>query len=109
MPATVHPTETTVVVADADSGATIHLRIGQQVRVELERDTWDPPISSDNAVLARRSATGGYPTDQAVDALFEAVKAGTADVSTQTDAACFHTEPRCLMPTRLWQVHVIVG
>ena len=102
-------TDSPTVVRDGDSGTTIHVRVGQRVRVRLEQDTWDPPTSSDEAVLTRRTSTGGYPTDTPADAVFEALKPGTADLAAQTDAACFHTEPRCLMPTRLWQVHVVVS
>ena len=108
-PSTLHPTDGTTVVRDGDSGSTIHLRVGQQVRVQLQDGTWDPPTSSDAAVVARRSSSGGYPTNQPVDAVFQAVKAGTAELQAQSDAACFHTQPRCLMATRLWQLHVVVA
>ncbi|MEO6204047.1 MAG: hypothetical protein ABIO67_01495 [Mycobacteriales bacterium] len=99
----------TVTVTDADSGRTIRLAIGQRLRVGLSNGTWQPPVSSDAAVLPRRSSTGGYPSDQPVDATFEATATGIADVTSQTDAACFHTEPRCMMPTRQWSVTVQVS
>jgi hypothetical protein len=107
-PATLRPTATVTVLRDGDAGSTIHMRVGQRIRVQLQQGTWDPPTSSADRVVAPRSSTGGYPTDQPVDALFEAVAPGTADLGAQSDAACFHTEPRCLMPTQLWQVHVVV-
>jgi hypothetical protein len=105
---TTPPAAGATVVREGDSGTTLRVPVGQRIRVVLTDGTWDPPVSS-TASVVRRSSTGGYPSDQPVDAVFEAVTAGTADLSTSTDAACFHTEPRCLMPTRLWQVHVVVG
>jgi hypothetical protein len=96
-------------VTDDDSGATVHLTVGQHLRVRLSQGTWDPPVSSADGVVVRRKSSGGYPTDQPVDATFDAVGRGSADVTAQSDAACFHTEPRCLMASRQWQVHVIVG
>jgi hypothetical protein len=44
-----------------------------------------------------------------VDAVFGAAKRGTADVTAESDAACFHTEPRCMMASRQWQVRVSVS
>jgi hypothetical protein len=99
----------TVTVTDDDSESTVHLRVGQHLRVRLSSGTWDPPVSSAASVVARRSSSGGYPSDQPVDATFEAVGKGTADVTAQSDAACFHTEPRCMMASRQWRVHVVVG
>ena len=99
----------TVIVTQDDSGTTVRLVRGQRLRVRLSQDSWTPPQSSAADVVVRRSSTGGYPTDQPVDALFEAVGAGTAEVTSQTDARCFHSDPPCLMPQRMWQVTVVVG
>jgi hypothetical protein len=96
-------------VTDDDNDATVHLRVGQHLRVRLSQGTWDPPVSSADRVVVRRSSSGGYPSDQPVDATFDAAGGGTADVTAQSDAACFHTEPRCLMASRQWQVHVTVS
>jgi hypothetical protein len=103
------PVAGTVTVTDNDSGSTVHLVVGQHLRVRLSQGTWDPPDSSNPASVTRRSNSGGYPSDQPVDALFDAVAHGQADVTAQSDAACFHTQPRCLMATRQWQVSVVVG
>ncbi|MBK5306280.1 MAG: hypothetical protein JJD92_06280 [Frankiaceae bacterium] len=98
----------TVTVTDDDGESTVQLRTGQRLRVRLSSGTWDPPVSSADGVVVRRTSSGGYPSDQPVDATFEAVGTGSADVTAQSDAACFHTEPRCLMATREWRVHVVV-
>lgn len=95
------------VVTDSDSGRTIRLRAGDRLQVRLNQDSYDPPTSS-SAALERRSSTGGYPSADPVEALFEARSPGSADVSSSSDYACFHTSPRCLRPTRLWTVHVVV-
>ena len=95
-------------MTDADSGTTVRMHAGQRLRVRLTQGTWDPPQSS-TGVVVRRSTSGGYPTGQPVDATFEAVRPGTADVTAQSDAACFHTNPRCLMAQREWRVTVIVS
>jgi hypothetical protein len=87
----------------------VHLVVGQHLRVRLNKDTYDPPESSADRVVVRRSSSGGYPSDQPVDATFAAVAKGNADVTATTDAACFHTEPRCMMPQREWRVTVVVG
>ena len=95
-------------VTDDDSGKTVRLRIGQGLRVRLSKDSYDPPTSSADQIVVRRTSAGGYPSDQPVDAVFEARAAGSADVTAQTDYACFHTEPRCLRPSRVFTLHVIV-
>ena len=87
----------------------MHLAAGQRLRVRLARSTYDPPESSADRVVVRRSSSGGYPTDQPVDATFEAAANGSADVTAMSDAACFHTEPRCMMAQREWRVTIAVG
>jgi len=108
MRATVRSSTGATVVSDDASGSAVHLHAGQQLEVHLTQATYDPPVSSDSKTLFRRSSSGGYPTTQPVMAVFEATGRGAADITTTTDAACFHTQPRCLMPTRQWVVHVTV-
>ena len=96
-------------VTDGDSGMTVHLARGQHLRVRLSSGTWDAPVSSTEGVLVRRSSAGGYPSSYPVDATFDAVGVGTSDVTAQSDAACFHTQPRCMMASRQWQVRVTVS
>ena len=106
--ATVQPIDGPTVVSDDASGSTVYLHVGQQLQVQLTHGTYDPPTSA-TGVLVRRSSTGGYPTTQPAMAVFEAVGQGTADVTATSDAACFHAQPRCLMPTHVWVVHVNIS
>jgi hypothetical protein len=98
----------TVLLTDDANGSSVRLHVGQRLEVRLTQATYDPATSTAEQTLARRSSTGGYPTTAPLQAFFEAVASGYADVTASTDAACFHTEPRCMMPTRLWVVHVTV-
>lgn len=98
----------TATATDTDSGRTLFLHSRQFLKVHLSNRTWDPPISSAPGVLRRQSSTGGYPTSAPVDAVFKAAAFGSADITAASDAACFHTSPQCMMPTRQWTVHVVV-
>jgi hypothetical protein len=95
-----------VPVTEDSAGQTIRLRVGQALDVELPANHV-PPASS-GTVLRRASADGGYPTGAPVRARFEAVRAGAADLTSGTDYACLHAEPRCMLPQQLWTVHVVV-
>jgi hypothetical protein len=101
------PTGTTS-VTDSDSGSTVTLHLGELLKVHLGNGTWDPPVSSAPGVVRRESTTGGYPSSAPAYAMFKALARGSADVTATSDAACFHTDPRCLMPSRQWTVHVVV-
>jgi len=70
---------------------------------------WDQPVAQ-GAAVALVSASGGYPTSLPARAVFRAVRAGTARLTSVTDAKCLHlTGPsRCLPPQRIWEVTVIV-
>jgi len=92
---------------ESDSGATIKLKVGDLVKVSLPSE-YDPPTAQGN-VLVRLSSTGGYPTGQHLDATFRAVNTGRTDITSSTDYACLHTQPMCMIPQRLWTVHVIVS
>lgn len=98
-------------VSNGDNGSTVHLRAGQELRVRLTPDggNWDPPVSGDDGVAHRQSSSGGYPSNDPVDALFVGRGSGSTDITTMTDMACLHTNPRCLPPQRSWSVHVVVA
>jgi hypothetical protein len=92
---------------ESDSGATIKLKVGELVKVSLPSE-YDPPTAQ-GVVLTRVSSTGGYPTGQRLEATFRAVNTGRTDITSSSDYACLHTQPMCMIPQRLWTVHVIVS
>ncbi len=96
-------------VTEADNGGTVQLRVGQRLRVVLggRGEQWDRPASSGSAVRLT-AASGGYPTVQPADAVFLAVRVGTASVSSITDYACLHAEPACKIAQRVWAIRVTV-
>jgi hypothetical protein len=93
-----------------DSGRTIHVSIGDVVKVRLPGGSggYHRPRTSDRDVVRRTSASGGYPSDDDARARFRALAHGTVDLTSYTDYQCLHTEPRCLPPQREWVVHVVV-
>jgi hypothetical protein len=94
-------------LVESDSGAKIKLKVGDLAKVSLPSE-YDPPTAQGD-VLTRVSSTGGYPTGQRLEATFRAAHTGRADITSSTDYACLHTSPMCMIPQRLWIVHVIVS
>jgi hypothetical protein len=94
-----------------DSGRTIHVTVGDSIRVRLPGGSggYHVPRTSDRDVLRRTSSSGGYPSDEDARASFRARHRGTADLTSYTDYKCLHTEPRCLPAQREWVVHVVVS
>ena len=84
---------------------------GQEVTVALGPPglamPWDQPVAQ-GAAVALVSASGGYPTSLPARVVFRAVQAGTARLTSATDAKCLHLEPRCLPPEWVWEVTVTV-
>lgn len=99
----------TLLLGDGDDGRTVNLARGQRVEVRLEQGTYDPPDTSNRAVVDRRSRNGGYPSSDPAQGSFEAVGSGRATVSATTDAACLHAQPRCLIAQRTWSVTLVVS
>jgi len=98
-----------VTVTVADSGRTVHLDIGQRLRVVLggRGEMWHRPASP-GPHLRRAAASGGYPSDRPADAVFIAAQAGTATVTSITDHPCLHAQPPCKIVQRVWSVRVQV-
>lgn len=94
-----------VVVTEADNGATVPLRLGQRLVVDLSAGSWTEPAAADGAVLRRDSGSGTVGGGTA-RATFTAAGVGNTEVTAQTDLACLHSTPRCLPPQRLFVVHV---
>ena len=98
-----------VTVTEADSGRTVHLHIGQRLRVVLggRGEQWHRPASPGPS-LRLAAASGGYPSSRPADAVFIAVRAGTASVTSITDHPCLHAQPPCMIAQRVWSVRVLV-
>jgi hypothetical protein len=65
---------------------------------------WTVPSSSDDTVVTR---TGGSPDAKGgASGSFTAAKAGNADLTATENPNC-HPQ-RCMMPSRLWVVHIVV-
>jgi hypothetical protein len=110
-PNSVPPVGPTVTVDNSDDGTTVHLTVGQTMHVHLEPQgsmNWDPPQSS-SSVMKLDGSKGGYPTSQPLDAELTAQSAGSATVSAQSDIACHHTNPQCMIAARDWSVTVVVS
>ena len=105
---TVHQREGSLtVVTESDSGSTFNLKVGDRLEVKLPAE-YTTPATHPAGVLTRTSSTGGYPSSAPLVAFFSADGAGRADVDSTTDAACLHATPQCMIPQRLWSIHVIV-
>jgi hypothetical protein len=95
------------VVTEQDAGSTVELRVGDTLEVRLPSE-YTTPAAHPAGPLVRTSSTGGYPSSAPLVAAFGAQAAGRADVDSSTDAACLHATPSCMIPQRLWTVHVVV-
>jgi hypothetical protein len=100
------PDRVDVTVREADSGRTVVLSPGQVLQVLLGPDY--QPVKASGSGLTGIMSFGGYPTGQPFTGVYRAVAAGSVDLTSQTDYACFHTPPVCARPTLLWTLHVTV-
>lgn len=69
--------------------------------------SWHPPAAI-GAAVRRTSASGGYPDQTPAQAIFLAVRPGTATLDATDDIGCLHTQPSCTVPQQQWRVTVIV-
>jgi hypothetical protein len=99
-----------ITVTEADSGKTVHLRIGQGLRVVLVGHgmQWHRATSAE-PTLRVAEASGGYPSAGPAVVIFVAVRSGTASVSSITDHPCLHASPPCKMAQRVWSLRVVVA
>jgi hypothetical protein len=98
----------TVTVSTADNLSTVSLHVGDTLVVNLPA-SYDPPKVSASGVLTQSTVAGGFPTGQPLSAQYVATVAGQVDVSTATDATCFHDPTPCPSPAVPWKVHVTVA
>ncbi len=99
-----------VILTAADNGATVVVRTGQVITVDLGSPgamSYHRPQASGPA-LALLWASGGYPTRQPAMARFRAGHPGTSSLFSVTDARCLHVRPRCAIAQVSWRVTVIV-
>lgn len=99
-----------VTVTEADSGRTVHLHVGQRLRIVLggRGEQWHRPASP-GPVMRLAAASGGYPSGRPATAVFAAVQEGTASVTSVTDHPCLHAQPPCMIPQRAWEVRVLIS
>ncbi len=102
-----------VVVGYAERGQVVALHVGQRLVVTLG-DGWvapsahavardpEPPLQP----LSTQQASG-YPAGPAT-ATFVAVRAGRVLVSAQTDEACLHSKPPCVITPQVFELSVHV-
>ncbi len=99
----------TVTLGEADGQRTIHVATGQHIDVALRAQTsysWSAPLSGDEHIVATTSSeTGGGGS---ASGSFTAAGIGTTTVSATNDPNCGRSVPRCMLPSALWQVTVIV-
>jgi hypothetical protein len=96
----------TVKLTEADSGRTISVPAGTRIEVRLSASgpmAWTGPSSSDETVVTR---TGGSPDAKGgASGSFNAARGGNADLTATENPNC---RPQCMMPSRLWLVHIVV-
>ena len=102
-----------VTVTTSDDGATVVVVPGRVITVVLAGQgmlRWNQPrlAGSVPGVLRQLSASGGYPAKAPAQASYRAVRAGTAEIISGTNARCLHTHPPCEIAQRLWRVTVVV-
>jgi hypothetical protein len=107
------PASGQVTVTTSDDGATVVVVPGQMITVVLAGQgmlSWNPPRLAESVPgsLRQLSATGGYPSKAPARTSYRAVRAGTAEVLSSTNARCLHSRPPCAVAQRLWQVTVVV-
>lgn len=95
--ATPGPLISPTVVTDADNGAVLQLRVGDQVDLQLSQAlTWT--VSVDDPSVLRQNG-----------ALYEAVAPGSTALSAEGEPACRRVSPPCGLPNRLFQVRAEVS
>jgi len=96
------------VVTEADDGAQVRLRPGQELRVHLAEDHRAVSVAG-AGVVRLVTQTGGYPSGQPLRAVFTAVAPGRSTLSSSTDDSCLHEAPPCGLAQRVWTLSVTVS
>lgn len=102
-----------VTLTEADSGRTVNVARGDRVRITLvppSGDRWTAPVARSDGSTRVGVFRAGLRLDETVtDAFFDARTASTNQISSVTDAPCFHSAPACARPTKAFSVTVVVA
>lgn len=92
-------------VTTADWGRTIEMRVGQRFLLNLgEGAAWIIEIA-DPRVLG---PVTGMEAPEGAQGLFEALAAGATTLAATNEPACLKARPACKLPTRTFEVTVVV-
>lgn len=92
-------------VTTADHGRTIEMRVGERFLLNLgEGAVWVIEIA-DPQVLG---AVTGVEVPEGAQGLFEALAAGATTLAATNEPACLKARPACKLPTRTFEVTVVV-
>lgn len=89
----------------ADGGRTIRLRVGRRVTLHL-RDGLIWRVSVDPPAVLRR--VPGVATPPGAQGLYQASRAGTAEITAIGDPPCRAAHPACMAPSLLFRTVVVV-
>ncbi len=88
----------------ADDGKTITLVVGDQFLLDLNAPySWQVTVA-DKKILKHTPSTSGKDSE----GTYEATMQGTTDLTATGTPVCYNSIPRCLMPSRLFTLHVNV-
>jgi hypothetical protein len=96
-----------VQVTQQDAGKTIDVSRGTLIQVDLH-GSYDPPSVDHPEILQEGTHSGGYPTGSDARAMFTAVGAGNATISSRIDVTCMHTNPHCMIMPAPLHVNIVV-
>lgn len=95
--------ELSVTLADQDQ--TIKLKVGQRFLLNLGSDyDWNPVVEN-QAVVSR---VVGILVIRGAQGIYEAKSAGQTQLTATGDPACLKSKPACAMPSRLFQITIVV-
>lgn len=93
-------------IGEAANQTTVTLYLGQTLGVSLPAEY--RPFTSSAGPLSLLASSGGDPTGQPLNELFQAVNVGSTTLHTEFDFPCTHDPTPCPGPYRPWTVRVNV-
>ncbi len=104
------PTRPALQLTDADDGRTVHVAPGVRVLVRLAApgsgDVWRGLEDGGPTLHVVRYSTSGSGLEVDLDALD--ARPEPQGLTAYADAACFHAEPACARPGRVWRASIVV-